>query len=51
LPWPFGNLPSPAPHDLPRIQVSPDFQYIRNPGFNSDRGPVRFWALRGHIEY
>jgi hypothetical protein len=51
LPWPFGNLPSPAPHDPPRIQVSPDFQYIRNPGFNSDRGPVRFWALRAHIEY
>jgi hypothetical protein len=49
--WPFGNLPSPAPHEPPRIQVSPDFQYIRNPGYNSDRGPVRFWALRAHIEY
>lgn len=34
-----------------RVQLSPDFQYVRNPGYNSDRGPVRFWALRLHLEY
>ena len=34
-----------------RVQLSPDFQYIRNPGFNQDRGPVRFYALRLHLEY
>jgi len=34
-----------------RLQLSPDFQYIRNPGFNQDRGPVRFYALRLHLEY
>jgi hypothetical protein len=34
-----------------RAQVTPDFQYARNPGFNQDRGPVRFYALRLHLEY
>lgn len=34
-----------------RLQLGPDFQYIRNPGYNRDRGPVRFWALRLHLEY
>ncbi len=34
-----------------RVQLSPDFQYIQNPGFNQDRGPVRFYTLRLHIEY
>jgi high affinity Mn2+ porin len=34
-----------------RAQLSPDFQYLRNPGYNTDRGPVRFWTLRLHFEY
>jgi len=34
-----------------RAQLTPDFQYVRNPGFNQDRGPVRFFALRLHLEY
>ncbi|MFI4869262.1 MAG: carbohydrate porin [Steroidobacterales bacterium] len=34
-----------------RWQLSPDFQYVLNPGYNRDRGPVRFWALRLHLEY
>ncbi|HYL01818.1 MAG TPA: carbohydrate porin [Steroidobacteraceae bacterium] len=34
-----------------RVQLSPDVQYVRNPGFNADRGPVRFYALRLHLEY
>ncbi len=34
-----------------RLQLSPDFQFIRNPGFNADRGPVRFYGLRVHLEY
>lgn len=33
------------------VQLSPDFQYIRNPGMNADRGPVRFISMRLHIEY
>jgi high affinity Mn2+ porin len=34
-----------------RWQLGPDFQDIRNPGYNRDRGPVHFWALRLHLEY
>ena len=34
-----------------RLQLSPDFQYVRDPGFNRDRGPVRFYAIRAHLEY
>jgi hypothetical protein len=34
-----------------RWQIGPDFQYIRNPGFNRDRGPVNFWAIRLHVQY
>jgi len=32
-------------------QLSPDLQLIRNPGYNRDRGPVRFLTLRLHVEY
>jgi high affinity Mn2+ porin len=41
-PHPLGSL---------RLQLSPDIQYIRNPAYNADRGPVRFYALRLHLEY
>ncbi len=34
-----------------RLQLTPDFQYVQNPGFNRDRGPVRFYAVRLHLEY
>jgi high affinity Mn2+ porin len=34
-----------------RLQLSPDFQFIRNPGYNEDRGPVRFYGVRLHLEY
>lgn len=40
LPWQWAH-----------VQLSPDFQYIRNPGFNAARGPVTFWAIRFHIEH
>jgi hypothetical protein len=33
------------------VQLSPDVQFIVNPGFNRDRGPVHFWALRLHLQY
>jgi hypothetical protein len=33
------------------VQVSADYQFIRNPGFNHERGPVSFFALRLHAEY
>lgn len=34
-----------------KLQFGPDFQYVRNPGYNHARGPVSFWALRAHVEY
>jgi carbohydrate-selective porin OprB len=50
LPWPLHER-TPVLQRYPlKIQITPDFQYIRNPGYNSDRGPVKFWALRFHIE-
>lgn len=32
------------------ISLSPDFQYVRHPGYNMDRGPAKFFALRAHVE-
>lgn len=33
------------------IQLSADYQYIRNPAYNRDRGPVNVFGLRLHAEY
>ncbi|WP_243039804.1 carbohydrate porin [Dyella sedimenti] len=33
------------------LTLSPDFQFIRNPGYNRDRGPARFAAVRAHVEF
>ena len=27
-----------------------DYQFVNNPGYNKDRGPVHVFALRGHVE-
>ena len=32
------------------ITLSPDFQFVRHPGYNADRGPARFVGLRAHVE-
>jgi high affinity Mn2+ porin len=32
-------------------QLSPDFQYIQNPGYNRDRGPVEVYSLRLRVSY
>jgi carbohydrate-selective porin OprB len=36
---------------LKGVQISPDFQYIVNPGFNRDRGPASVVGIRLHLEY
>ncbi|HEY8229526.1 MAG TPA: carbohydrate porin [Rhodanobacteraceae bacterium] len=36
---------------LPNVALSPDFQFIRDPGYNRDRGPARFIGIRAHVEY
>jgi len=34
-----------------RFSVSLDWQHIRNPGYNADRGPVDVGSLRLHVEF
>lgn len=31
--------------------VSADYQFIANPAYNADRGPVSFFAIRAHVEF
>jgi hypothetical protein len=33
------------------IEVSPDVQYVRNPGYNRDRGPATVVSLRLNVRY
>ncbi len=33
------------------LSLSPDFQYMRNPGYNRDRGPAKFIGIRAHAEF
>lgn len=36
---------------IDHLTISPDLQFIRNPGYNRDRGPARFAGLRAHVEF
>ena len=40
-----------AIHLIAHVTLSPDFQFIRDPGYNRDRGPARFLGIRAHVEY
>lgn len=33
------------------LQLSFDFQYIKNPAYNADRGPVPVYAVRAHVQF
>lgn len=35
---------------ISHVSIGPDFQLIRNPGYNHDRGPARFLGMRLHME-
>ena len=35
----------------PTVQISPDVQYARNPGYNRDRGPAVVTSLRATVRY
>jgi len=50
LPWPLNDSTQVFQKYPLKIQLSPDFQYIRNPAYNRDRCPVKFWAVRFHLE-
>lgn len=32
-------------------QLSADYQFVKNPSYNRDRGPVSLWALRLHLQF
>jgi high affinity Mn2+ porin len=33
------------------IHITGDYQFVDNPGYNRDRGPVNLFALRLHAEF
>jgi high affinity Mn2+ porin len=33
------------------LWISPDYQFIMNPGYNRDRGPVHALGIRTHVEF
>lgn len=33
------------------FSLSLDYQFVNNPGYNKDRGPVNVFAIRGHISF
>jgi len=38
-------------HLLRYVDVTPDYQYIENPGYNRDRGPAHVFALRLRVAF
>jgi high affinity Mn2+ porin len=34
-----------------KFWLSPDYQFILNPAYNKDRGPVNVFSLRAHVEF
>jgi high affinity Mn2+ porin len=56
-----GKLPHPGAEEiletyydaelLPHAQLTLDYQYIENPAYNRDRGPVSVWAVRFHAQF
>jgi high affinity Mn2+ porin len=56
-----GQLPHPAPEQVLESyyeyaptrwgQITLDYQYVLNPAYNSDRGPVSIIALRVHAQF
>jgi high affinity Mn2+ porin len=33
------------------LWFSGDYQYIQNPAYNRERGPLNVWALRAHVQF
>lgn len=34
-----------------KLFLSPDYQFILNPAYNKDRGPVNVFSIRAHVEF
>jgi high affinity Mn2+ porin len=56
-----GQLPHPGPEQIletyynlgvvPQAHVSLDYQFVKNPAYNRDRGPVSIFAVRVHAQF
>jgi high affinity Mn2+ porin len=56
-----GQLPHPGPEQiletyyslgiLQQLHVSLDYQFVKNPAYNQDRGPVSIFAVRVHAQF
>ena len=56
-----GRLPHPGPEQiaetyyrldvLSHAQLSLDYQWVKNPAYNTDRGPVSIFAVRVHAQF
>jgi high affinity Mn2+ porin len=56
-----GRLPHPGPEQIletyysvgvvPQAHVSFDYQFVENPAYNRDRGPVSIFAVRVHAQF
>jgi high affinity Mn2+ porin len=33
------------------LSITPDYQFIQNPGYNRDRGPVSVFGIRAHAQF
>ncbi|MFX5656518.1 carbohydrate porin [Acinetobacter baumannii] len=33
------------------LWVTLDYQFVINPAYNKDRGPVHVFGIRGHVEF
>ncbi|WP_245843687.1 carbohydrate porin [Niastella vici] len=33
------------------LSISPDYQFVLNPAYNKDRGPVHIFGVRAHVEW
>lgn len=56
-----GKLPHYGTEDIAEVYysaeitdkfwLSADYQFVENPAYNKDRGPVNVWSFRGHIVF
>jgi high affinity Mn2+ porin len=56
-----GQLPHPGPESILEtyydvgigkvVHVSLDYQFVNNPGYNRDRGPISIFAARVHAQF
>lgn len=56
-----GRLPHPGPEKIVEtyynvavfwhIQLTLDYQWVANPAYNHDRGPVSIFAVRTHVQF